>query len=171
MQNIKETLSELLSNSLESIKKSFSSFLKHSKEYKKEMLEKDFEVYNLYYMMLNELNNNNKEIIEGLEYENELKDIYWYKDYILRHYMHKLHKINYHDETFLAREILKKESEAYKELIDDVQKEIKRCCDELEKLKEEMCDENKTKEKNSNVKMSTDSSGSNFYIETEDSGV
>ena len=48
MQNIKETLSELLSNSLESIKKSFSSFLKPSKEDKKEMLEKDFEVYNLY---------------------------------------------------------------------------------------------------------------------------
>ena len=171
MQNIQETLSELLSNSLESIKKSFSSFLKPSKEYKKKMLKKDFEVYNLYYMMLNELNNNNKEIIEGLEYENELKDIYWYKESILRNYIHKLHKINYHDETFLAREILKKESEAYEELIDDVQKEIKRYCDELEKLEEEMCDENKTKEKNSNVKMSTDSSGSNFYIETEDSGV
>ena len=65
--------------------------------------------------------------------------------------------------------LIKKESEAYRELIDDVQKEIKRCCDELEKLKEEMCDENKTQEKNSNVTMSTDSSGSDFYIVTEDS--
>ena len=169
MQNIQETLSDLFSNSLESIKKSFSSFLKPSKEYRKEMLEKDFEVYNLYYMMLNELNNKNKETIEGLEYENELKDIYWSKESILKHYIHKLHKINYYDETFIAREILKKESEAYKELIEDVQKEIKRCCDELEKLEEEMCDENKNQEENSNVTMSTDSSGSDFYIETEDS--
>ena len=162
MQNIQETLSDLFSNSLESFKKSFSSFLKPSKEYKKEMLEKDFEVYNLYYMMLNELNNKNKEIIEGFEYENERKDIYWSKESILKHYIHKLHKINYYDETFIAREILKKESEAYKELIDDVQKEIKRCCDELEKLEEEMCDENKNQEENSNVTMSTDSSGSDF---------
>lgn len=135
------------------------------------MLEKDFEVYNLYYMMLNELNNKNKEIIEGLEYENKLEDIYWSKEYILIHYIYKLHKMNYYDETFIVREILKKESEAYKELIDDVQKEIKRCCDELEKMEEEMCDENKTQEKKSNVTMSTDSSGSNFYIETEDSDV
>ena len=35
MQNIQETLSDLFSNSLESFKKSFSSFLKPSKEYKK----------------------------------------------------------------------------------------------------------------------------------------
>ena len=171
MQNIQETLSDLFSNSLESFKKSFSSFLKPSKEYKKEMLEKDFEIYNLYYMMLNELNNKNKEIIEGLEYENKLEDIYWSKESILRHYIHKLHKIDYYDETFIVREILKKESEAYKELIDDMQKEIKRCCDELEKMEEEICDENKNQEKNSNVAMSTDSSGSDFYIETEDSGV
>ena len=158
MQNIQETFSKLLSNSLESIKKSFSSFLKPSKEYKKEMLEKDFEVYNLYYMMINELNNKNKEIIEGLEYENKIEDIYWSKESILRHYIHKLHKIDYYDETFIVREILKKESEGYKELIEDVQKEIKRCCDELEKLEEEMYD----------VKMSTDSSDPNCYVATED---
>ena len=147
MQNIQETLSELFSNLLESLEKTFSSFLEPSKEYKKEMLEKDFEVYNLYYMMLNELNNKNKETIEGLEYENELKDIYWSKESIIKIYIHKLNKINYYDGNFIAREILKKESEAYEELIVDTQKEIKRCCDELEKLEEEMRDENKTQEK------------------------
>ena len=54
--------------------------------------------------------------------------------------MYKLHKMNCYDDYLLVRDIFKKESEAYKEMMSDIQKEIKRCCDELEELKDDIED-------------------------------
>ena len=140
MENLKETLSEVITNSFESLRKACSSLFSPSKLYRKEMLEKDFKIYNLYFMMLNELNNKNEEAIEKLEYEKDFDDTYWSKESIIRSYMYKLHKMNCYDDYLLVRDIFKKESEAYKEMMSDIQKEIKRCCDELEELKDDIED-------------------------------